>query len=184
MTAFVPTTSLGLLDLCNAAVIDSTAAEDRVYKPGDWPSQDAQYPLIKMRLVSEDRQSLGRGGAIEFVTIATVRLIGEVSEPASEDDAGATGAETALWALKRQIEVAIVNSYPLTQRIQNMPTVRAQLAFSSEGATHLAGVQIDLQLEFYEGPESFAPIAVADLNQVIATNTSLPPTGFRVDLQP
>ena len=176
------TTSDDLLQLCYDAVLNVTDAGSRVYKPGDWPSQDDQYPLIKMRLIHEARTSLGRGGAIEFLTVATIRFTGEVSAPATIDDAGATGAESALWRLKRQIEVAIVNSYPLTAKIQNIPALVSQLDFSSEGATHLAGVRIDLQLEFYEGPESFAPVATDDLEQVTVTNTNLPPTGLSVDL--
>jgi hypothetical protein len=179
-----PTTSLALLALCCAAVTGYTSADDRVFKPGDWPSQEGQYPLIKMRLVAEDRQSTGRGGAIAFITVATIRLIGEVSEPASEDDAGASGAEAALWALKREIEIAIVNSYPLTAAISNIPTMRSQLAFSSQGATHLAGVQIDVQLEFYEGPESFAPVEAVDLEEATLADTNLEPIGAEIDLQP
>ena len=182
MTA--PTTSADLLQLSNAAVLNATDAQNRVYKPGDWPSQDDQYPLIKQRIISEQRTSLGRSGAIEFITVVTIRFTIEVSAPATVDDAGATGAESALWQIKRQLEVAVINSSALTQRISNIPTMTSQLAFNSEGATHLAGVQIDLQLEFYEGPESFAPIASVEPDQVVATNTSLPPTGFAVDLQP
>ncbi|HEX7850139.1 MAG TPA: hypothetical protein VF485_10460 [Sphingomonas sp.] len=176
------TTSEDLLQLCYEAVLNVTDAQNRVYKPGDWPSQDEQYPLIKMRLIHEARTSLGRGGAFDFLTVATIRLTGEVSAPATIDDAGATGAESALWRLKRQIEVAVINSYPLTKLIQNIPTIVSQLDFSSEGATHLAGVRIDLQLEFYEGPESFAPVAAVDLEEVTIANTTLPPTGIAVDL--
>ena len=176
------TTSDDLLQLTYQAVLNVTDAGSRVFKPGDWPSQDEQYPLIKMRLIHEARTSLGRGGAIDFLTVVTIRITGEVSAPATIDDAGATGAESALWRLKRQIEVAIVNSYPLTAKIQNIPALVSQLDFSSEGATHLAGVRIDLQLEFYEGPESFAPVETFDLEQVTVTNTNLPPTGLSVDL--
>ena len=176
------TTSEDLLQAAYEAVLNETDAGSRVYKPGDWPSQDEQYPLIKMRLIHESRTSLGRGGAIEFVTVATIRITAEVSAPATINDAGATGAESALWRLKRQIEVAIVNSYPLTKLIQNMPTITSQLDFSSEGATHLAGVRVDLQLEFYEGPESFAPVEAVDLEEVTISDPNLPPTGLSVDL--
>ncbi|HEX7693915.1 MAG TPA: hypothetical protein VF409_05465 [Sphingomonas sp.] len=176
------TTSQDLLDLVYQAVLDATDAGSRVYKPGDWPTQDGDWPIVKIRLLAEDRQSLGRGGAIEFITVATVRLHLEVSAPATEDDMGATGAETALWALKRQAEVAVINSYPLTKLLQNIPSVRSQLGFSSDAATHIAGVHMDLSLEFYEGPESFAPVATVDLEEVAIADTNLPPTGISVDL--
>jgi len=177
------TTSLDLLQQVYDTILQAnTDASSRVYKPGDWPTQDGQYPIVKMRLVHEDRQSLGRGGAFEFTTVATIRIAAEVSGFASVDDIGATGAEAQLWALKRQIEVAVVNSYPLTRLIQNIPTMTSQLAFNSDAATHVAGVQIDLALEFYEGPENFAPVASDDLTEVTIVNPNLPPTGLSVDL--
>lgn len=177
------TTSLDLLQQSYDAILQAnTDAGNRVFKPGDWPTQDGQYPIIKMRLVHEDRQSIGRSGAFEFTTVATIRIAAEVSGLASVDDIGATGVETQLWALKRQIEVALVNSYPLTRLIQNIPTMTSQLAFNSDAATHIAGVQIDFSLEFYEGPENFAPVESVDLTQVTIVNPNLPPTGLSVDL--
>jgi len=187
-------TSLDLLALTHAAVLGegrlatppvyATAAEGRVFKPGDWPSQDGLYPLVKMRLIAEDRQSMARSGAAQFTTAATIRITGEVSAPAQFDDAGATVAETQLWQLKRQIEVAIVNSYPLTAVIQQIASMRSQLSFNSEAATHLAGVQIDLALEFYEGAESFAPVAADELDQITFAASRFPPVGFSSTLAP
>jgi len=177
------TTSIDLLQLVYDAILQAnTAAGTNVYKPGDWPTQDGQYPIIKLRLVHEQRTSLGRGGAIQFTSVATVRISAEVSGLATVDDAGAMAVEGAVWALKREIEVAVVNSSPLTQSIQNIPTMTSQLAFNSDAATHVAGVQIDLSLEFYEGPENFAPVASDDLTEVTIANPNLPPTGLSVDL--
>jgi len=179
------TTSLDLLNDSHNAIVDAgTDAEDRVYKPGDWPSQPGGYPIIKMRLLAENRQSISGSTAPEFTTTATIRFVGEVSEPAQLDDLGAAAAEAALWKLKRQIDVAVVNSYPLMKRIQNIPSIRAQLAFNSEGATHLAGIQLDMDLEFYEGPESFAPVKTVDLNEASLADTNHAPIGALVSLQP
>lgn len=176
------TTSLDLLDATHAALIaaDTDAAAD-VFRPGDWPTQPDQYPITKLRLISEDRQQIGRSGPAEFITTATVRLVSEVSAPVELDNAGATKAEALLWRLKRQNEVAIVNSYPLAGMIQQIVSMRSQLAFTSEGATHLAGIQTDIAYEFYEGPESFAPHEADDLDGVDLA-TALPPTGLTVDL--
>ena len=176
------TTSYDLLLLAYQALLGTTAAADKVFKPGDWPSQEGQYPLIKMSLPLERRVANSRSGAPDFTTTPTIRIIGEVSAPAKVGDAGASDAEIALWALKRQIEVAIVNSYPLTSKIQHIPTITSQLDYSSDAATHLAGIRIDIALEFYEGPESFAPVESDDLQQVTIANTNLPPTGLSVDL--
>lgn len=164
------TTSVDLLGAVHDAIVAAeTAAGEQVYRPGDWPSQVGVYPIVKMRLVSEDRQSPGASGAPQFTTVATIRIIAEVSEPAQLDNAGATAAETALWQLKRQIDVAVVNSYPFEGMVQQILSMRSQLAFNSDSATHLAGIQIDLALAFYEGPESFAPVETADLDEVDVT---------------
>lgn len=167
------TTSLDLLDACHQAVLEAqTSAEERVYRPGDWPTQPGQYPIVKMRLVSETRQSLGCGGPPEFRTIATIRFLGEVSAPAKLDDVGASDAEIALWNLKRQLEVAVIGNFAVTQMTEQTVSVQTQLAFNSEAASHLAGIQMDVSLQFYEGPESFAPEEDFDLAEVDTTLTS------------
>lgn len=151
------TTSLQLLDLVYEAIVAAgTDAQERVHRPGDWPTQDGVYPRIKLRLLTEDRASLGRGGPAEFTTTATIRAIGEVSAPAQLDNAGALEAEAKLWALKGQIDAAIVGSYPLMSEIQQIASMRSQLDFNADSATHLAGIACDVALEFYEGPESFS----------------------------
>jgi hypothetical protein len=47
--------------------------------------------------------------------------------------------------------------------------MQTELAFNSDAATHLAGLQMDVALEFYEGPESFAPVEADDLLELDAT---------------
>ncbi|KQN00567.1 hypothetical protein [Sphingomonas sp. Leaf25] len=178
------TTSLDLLDAVHAAIVAAgTDADDQVFRPGDWPTQPDQYPITKLRLIAEDRQSLGRSGPAEFLTTATVRVVSEVSAPVELDNAGATTAEGLLWRIKRQTEVAIVNGYPLSSMIQQITSMRSQLAFTSEGATHLAGIQTDIALEFYEGPESFAPQDADDLDRLDLA-TALPPAGLTVAFPP
>lgn len=165
----MPTTSLDLLDAVHQAILAAdTAAGTNVFRPGDWPTQVGQYPIIKLRLVSQSRQSLGRG-AVEFITIATIRAMIEVSAPARVDDLGAQDAETQLWNLAREVDVAVIGSDPLARLVQQVASVQSQLAFTSEAATHLAGLQMDIALEFYEGPWSFAPIDAQDFTEVDAT---------------
>ncbi|HEX7853871.1 MAG TPA: hypothetical protein VF503_09265 [Sphingobium sp.] len=177
------TTSMDLLDLVYAAVMAAgTAAGNRFYRPGDWPTQPDQYPIGKMRLAKEDRISLGRSGPAEFTTTAHVQISLAVSEPAKLDDAGAGDAETSLWALKRQVEVAVINSMPLFSVIQQIPVMRSQLQFAGQASTHLAGIQMDIALEFYEGPENFAPVDAVDLEEVEITMTTFPPTGLSIHL--
>lgn len=165
------TSSLDLLGMVQAALVaGNTDLGSRIYRPGDWPTQPGQYPIGKLRLVAESRQSLGHGSTIEFVTTATIRLLIECSEPAQLDDSGAASVEQALWQVKRQAEVAVIGSYPLELNIQRFVSVQSQLAFTT-AATHLAGVQMDISIEFYEGPESFAPIVSVNLNEMDVTTT-------------
>lgn len=159
-----------------------TDAGARVYSPGDWPTQQQQYPLLKVRIAREHKQSLGRGGGPQFTVTATIRIIGEVSAQVEVKDAGAEAAQAALWALHRQVEVAVIGSYPLEQQIQQIASIDAQLSFNSDAETHLAGIQIDLALEFYQGPEDFAPIESEPLEEIHVEDTNHPPVGFTVDL--
>ena len=177
------TSSPTLLDAVHLAIVEAqTEAADNVYRPGDWPTQPDQYPIVKMRIIGEERVSIARGGPPEFTTTTTIRLAVEASAPALTDDLGATDVEAALWRIKAQVEAAVVNSYPLTSMIQQIASMRSQLAFTSEAATHLAGVQIDIALEFYEGPESFAPVTTDDVDEVRLSAARFPPAGFSADL--
>ena len=174
--------STDLLDLVVTAIGTSTDAGARVYSPGDWPAMDENLPLLKVRLLSEKRQSMARSGAPQFTTTATIRIIGEVDAYAAEDNAGASVAQAAAWQLKRQVEVAVINSSPLFAQIQQIAAMRSDAAFSAEGDKHIAGIQIDLDLEFYEGPEEFAPIAADDLNEAALTADHYPPVAALIPL--
>ena len=172
------TTSADLLDAVAAALLAAgTDAGLRVYTPGDWPAWDNQYPAIKLRVARETKTSNGRG-EISFTVVTTIRILGQVSTPASIDDGGAAAAEVALWALKQQIEVAVINSHALTVLVQQFPSVDAQLAFNAEGETHLAGIQIDLGVEFYQGPEDFAPIVAPEIHEATLDASNYRPHGL------
>lgn len=178
------TTSQDLLLLVTAGIAaGNTDAEDRVYHPGDVPAQSARLPLIKARIIRETRVSISGSTAPEFTTTAVIAILGQVSEPAQVENGGATEAEAKLWALKRQIEIAVVNTYPLMRLIQNIPSIDSYLEYTSQSATHLAGIRVEISLEFYEGPENFAPIAADDIASIGIGINTLPPTGIEVDLQ-
>jgi hypothetical protein len=191
------TTSEDLLGLVVAAVRGpnadaeqpsyATSAGNAVYSPGDWPTQSGQYPVWKIRVIRELKTSLGRGGPPQFLVVTTVRAMGEVSAPVAVNDAGATAAAAALWQLQRQFEVAVINSYPLTGQVQQFPTIDSQLSYNSDAETHLAGIQIDLGLEFVQGVDDFAPIEADDLLLVDANVTTFPgdpnPPGFSLSFE-
>ena len=185
------TTSLDLLDLVYAALLGpdaqsdpaafATSAADRVKRPGDLPTQGDQYPLFKLRIVAENRRSLGKG-EVQFQTSTTIRVVGEVSAPAAIGDVAASTAEPQLWALKRQAEVAIINSYPLFRIVEQLASMNTQFAFTGDQATHLAGIQSDYTFEFYEGQEDFADIEAESLEQIHGEDINHPPVGFTTDL--
>lgn len=157
-----------LADLVETAVrAGPTDADDRIYRPGDWPAQPDDYPLLKLRILGAQKRSLTRSGGVQFETTVTIRIIGEVSAPVSLDDqAGASAAEAALLVLGRQVEVAVIGSHPLATRIQQIASVTTQFAYNGEGATHLAGIAIDFTIEFYQGPEDFAELPADDLDRL------------------
>jgi hypothetical protein len=186
------TTTLDLQELMVEALLKAgtdadqppypTDAEDRIFRPGDLPAQPGQFPLFKLRIPREQRQSLGRG-SVQFLTLGTVRVIGEVSEPADVTDPGTiSAAEASLWALKRQAEVAIINSYPLFSLVQQLASIDAQFAYSSDAETHLAGIQIDFTFEFYEGAEDFAPLPTDPLEEIEIEDESHPAAGITIIL--
>lgn len=158
-----------IVDMVEAALLASRATDagGQVYRPGDWPAQPDSYPLLKLRIVSESKQSITRSGSVQFTTMLNLRIIGEVSAPVSlADHAGASAAEAALLRLSRQVEVAVIGSYPLEQQIQQIASVTTQFAFDADGATHLAGIQKDFAIEFYQGAEDFAQPVTDDLTRL------------------
>jgi hypothetical protein len=185
------TTTKDLLDLTWSALIGAgleanpasyaTASEQRVYRPGDWPTWDQQYPATKLRVVSESKISQGYGDILMTVT-ATIRIISQVSAPASDEDGGASEAEAALWVLATQNERAVINSYPLTGLLQRFTSITSQLTFTSEGETHLAGIQTDIAMEFMQSEEDFAPLESAPLEQISIGDTVHEGLGITIPL--
>ena len=141
-----------------AAIIGKTDAENRVYSPRDWPTTEEMYPVILVQTPIEEKQSLGRN-APQFNTITTVRITGRLQELDGENENdGANKAELALERLREQIERAVINSYDLTRQIQQFAKVRSTIDIDSGGEGHLAQLLMELDIEYYQGPEDFYPI--------------------------
>ncbi|CQJ47692.1 hypothetical protein [Yersinia enterocolitica] len=141
-----------------AAILGKTDAENRVYSPRDWPTTEEMYPVILVQTPIEEKQSLGRN-APQFNTITTVRITGRLQELDSENENdGANKAELALERLREQIERAVINSYDLTRQTQQFARVRSTIDLDSAGEGHLAQLLMELDIEYYQGPEDFYPI--------------------------
>jgi hypothetical protein len=158
-----------------------TQAGARVYEPRDWPTWDNQYPVLLISAPRERKESLGRN-APKFTVVTTVRVSARASSAASADDGNAGVVQATLWAMQRQIEVAIINAYTVQLPIQQILSVESQLTFDSSGEKHLGELLIDLDLEFYQGTNDFAPIPSAPLELVGVTFTDFPPTGATIPL--
>ncbi|WP_077294302.1 ATP-binding protein [Yersinia proxima] len=140
------------------AIIGNTDAGNRVYSPRDWPTTEEMYPVILVQTLIEEKQSLGRN-APQFNTITTVRITGRLQELDGEHtDDGAVKAELALEQLREQIERAVINSYDLTRQIQQFARVRSTVDLDSGGEGHMAQLLMELDIEYYQGPEDFYPI--------------------------
>lgn len=174
------TTSLDIADAIFLAIRDAgTQLGERVFKPGDWPSQPDQWPLARVRLAREERQSAGRGGPDQFTTTAWVMVTIEASAYALEDNQGAAEAEAQLWTIKREIDAAILNNPAIGAIISQFVSIRSSLIYSSESATHLAGLQIDLGAEFFEGGDGFGVPAADAIDTIEVSAPDYPGLGAR-----
>ncbi len=67
--------SLDYLQLVKSIIAAAgTSAGENVFGPGDWPTQEDQYPIIRLRLVHEGRISVGRGGGQQFALLQKTDL--------------------------------------------------------------------------------------------------------------
>ena len=162
---FTPTTTATLLNLVQTVLTGTTAAGGNVFVPGDWPTWEGEYPLLLVQALRERKDSQGNGG-INFTVTSTIRITGRVSAPALAEDVGASNAEAALWALARQVEVALINQYDTTLQLQQFPFIDTQIRVSAEGREHFAEVVMDVGMEFYQGWEAFAPTQTTALTEV------------------
>lgn len=171
------TTAAALRDDAARILRGQTDAGDEVFTPSDWATWDKQYPVILLSVPHEEKTSFGGRGEVEFLVVATLRIVARVEMPASPGDLGALQVEHALQGLKGQIERLLINNPALIcdpgcsggRRISQFPFVRSQIGVSAEGEGHLAELMMDMGLEFYQGPEDFWDPAAVPLKTVQVT---------------
>lgn len=159
-------TSDVLQGLMVTALLGATGAGARVYAPRDWPTTADEMPILLVQSPSEHKQSLGRSGAPQFTVTATIRVVGRLTAKASAGDAGAAAALSAVGVLQRQIEIAVINNYDLERQIQQISSVAVTNSVTTDAELHIAELVMDFALEFYQGPEDFAPIAATPLEEL------------------
>jgi hypothetical protein len=152
-------TSGVLQSLVAAALAGKTAAGLNVFTPRTWPTTADEMPIVLVQSPRETKQnSNGRTGPAEFFVTATIRVVARVSAKAASGDAGAVAAEFAVGLLQRQIEVAVINDDALRRAIQKFSAVEIETGVKSEGGLVFGELVMDFALEFYQGPEAFAPV--------------------------
>lgn len=151
------------------ALTGKTDAAERVYSPRDWPTTADLYPAILVQTPFDHKRSHGRN-APQFDTITTVRITGRIQEHDGEtDDDGAMKAEIALERLREQIERAVINSYELTRAIQQYAEVRSTLSVDASGEAHTGQLLMEIDIEYYQGPEDFYPVDIHELEGIDVT---------------
>ncbi|CRG49608.1 ATP-binding protein [Yersinia wautersii] len=163
--------------LAAAALRGKTDAEDRIYLTEAWPI--TTYPAILLQTPLEVKESIGRN-APQFKTITTLRISGHIQ--LSEGENPVTVAASALERLCEQIQRAVINSYELTRQIQQFAKVRTTMgiytALGSDTAARsaatrsepsVAEVKVELDLEYYQGPEDFFPLETTQLAGIDVT---------------
>lgn len=184
-----------LQDLIIAALITQddqghypTGLAANVFAPRDWPITSDEMPIGLLQSPSEHKQSLGRSGAQQFTVNATFRLVVRVSGKAQAADAGAAAVLAVLAVLQRQIEVAVINNYDLELQIQQIASITVTNGVSKDGELHFGELVMDFDLEFYQGPEDFAPIAATPMDELALyadlVNVYSPTGTFDAGLEP
>lgn len=155
-----------LRDLAVNALKGKTQAAHRVYSPRDWSTRDSDYPLLLVQTLYEEKHSLGRN-APQFNTVTTLQIAArtETFDSALVDD-GAIEAQQLLETLKEDIERSLINSYEMTRQIQQFLQVRSKIDLNATGEGHAGQLLVEMDIEYYQGPEDFYPVDASPLNGV------------------
>ncbi|AHE72791.1 hypothetical protein M942_08630 [Enterobacter ludwigii] len=155
-----------LREMAVIALRGNTLAEHRVYSPRDWATREDSYPLILVQTVHEQKFSRGRNSP-QFDTVTTLQIAARLEEFDGEQfDDGAMKAQLNLERVKEEIERAVINSYEITRRIQQFKHVRSQLSLTPEGEGHFGQLIIEMDIEYFQGPDDFYPIGGDELEEL------------------
>jgi hypothetical protein len=179
------TTADTLVDLVFAALRDAGVAGGNVWSYRDFPTTQLDLPegsgIVVLDLPDEDKVSLGRSGPAQFTTTATVPVIARMTRPGAPDQLGALALQKDLSIMRRQIEVAVINSPDLTAAIQQIAFVRSSLKIQTK-ERHVGELALEFGLEFYQGPEDFYPPPDTELEALELAAASPLDVGFVLDL--
>lgn len=176
----------GIRLLVIGALKGKTDAGERIYSPRDWPTSEDMYPALLVQTPFDLKNSLGRN-VPQFTTVTTVRITGRLQEfDEKDEDNGAEKAEEALEVLREQIERAVINSYDLTRQTQQFLQVRSTIDVNASGEGHIAQLLMEMDIEYYQGPEDFFPVEAYPLEGIniqINMPDGTPQPGATINLQ-
>jgi hypothetical protein len=132
--------------------------------PRDWKTPPALMPLVMVQSPRDASASLGRG-APQFITTATISVVGRIWAKANTGDAGAAAAKAAVDVLLQQCRVAIINDFDLFRVVQQCAAMRSVSQVKAEGEYHLGEFNLELDLEFYQASEDFQPVAADPIEE-------------------
>lgn len=149
-----------------AALTGATAAGANVYTPRTWPTKATAMPFLMVQSPTEEKVSLGRSGPAQFHVTATFRVVGRVYALETGVEQAAQAALAAVGALKRQVEIAVINDGLLHQMVQKFASVRSITDVKTEGEATFGELVMDFGIEFYQGPEDFAPVEADPIEEL------------------
>lgn len=149
------TTATQLRQIAVDILKGATDAGQSVYSPRDWATWEEDYPDLLVTLPEEAGESLGRNGAPHFNVVATLRITARVCAATRENDLGAVDALVALERIREQIKAALINHPVLMRQLQQYAGWHAKTEVTANGGNHLGELTIDLDLEFFQGPDDF-----------------------------
>lgn len=155
-------------ELVVAALKGKTGAGENVYSPRDWPTHEEMYPAVLVQTPHEEKNSLGNA-APEFTVTTTVQISVRAQQFDGEENDGAMQALAELETLRGEVEKSVINSYDLTRQIQQFSAVRSTVGLDASGEGHMAMLVMELDIEYYQGPEDFYRTELTDLNEIDVT---------------
>lgn len=181
------TTTADLREIAVAALRGATACGDSVFSPRDLATWEGEYPLLIVTAPEEDGESSGRHGAPLFTVTATLHVHARVQRPAGRNDIGAIQAQADLEVMREQIKAALINYTPLMRQLQHYPFFRSQMQVGTaeDSAMHQGSLQLQLGMEFVQGPDSFyqSPSSLLEgVDARVPATPGAPELGVNVDL--
>lgn len=182
-----------LIELVVTALMGKTNAGNNVFSPLSWSTFANTYPAILVQTIYDEKHSLGPN-APQFTTTTTVLIAVQMQQPAGTTTTTTTGAtsttnatanegaitaQPALEAIREQAEQAVINSYDLTRQIQQFKSIRSRMDLSTCSEGQIVQLFMEMDIEYYQGPEDFYPVASVplagiDTTIVMPANTTEP----------